>query len=304
MKIWTHRYRLEPREPKNKAREGALVKCEWFAGQMGYSDLHPWPEFGEPELAVHLRSLKELQFTPLADASMEFNYQDREYRLKKRSAFLGLILPRSHRLVFDIEQLTPEKLGLWKEQGFSHIKVKMGRNLKAETDILVGMIYSTKLMWRVDFNGRVPIQDFTQWWAGLDAAVKTRIDFIEDPVGSGELKVAGPWANDWTKQARAQVRIVKPARERSEDVAKFDRVIFTHGLDHPLGQATSLWAAAKFYSQHPRKMEVCGLAATDFFLPNAFSQVWNCEGPRMKPAEGTGFGFDEQLAAVAWEPLF
>lgn len=301
MKIWIHRYRLEPQAIKNRAREGALIKCEWFGGYTGFSDLHPWPEFGEQELDVHLRSLAELKFTSLTENSMEFNYQDGGFRQRKRSAFLGLILPRSHRLVFDLEELSTEMLRQWSEQGFSHIKVKMGRNLTAETHILLQMIYSTTLLWRVDFNARITRDEFTAWWTGLDPAVKARIDFVEDPVREGELKISGPWANDWSKQARAQIRVVKPARERSEEVAQFERVIFTHGLDHPLGQATSLWAAARFYSQHPRKSEVCGLAATDFFKPNEFSKIWHCEGPRMKPVPGFGFGFDEQLSAIEWE---
>jgi len=43
MKIWIHRYELKPREAKMKARHGVLVKSEWAVGQIGFSDLHPWP---------------------------------------------------------------------------------------------------------------------------------------------------------------------------------------------------------------------------------------------------------------------
>lgn len=303
MKIWVNRYELKPRESKMTARLGALVKVEWATGQVGYSDLHPWPEFGEPTLEEHIASLKSLQFTPLVENSMEFNYQDREYRLLKRNAFLGQILPRTHRLVFDLEALQQSQLRQWSEQGFTHIKVKMGRNLKVETEILIQMAYATALMWRVDFNGRISEGDFVNWWQNLDVAVKARIDFVEDPLAQGELKLAGPWANDWKRLARAQIRIVKPARERSEENAKYSRVIFTHSLDHPFGQACALWAAGRFYSQHPKMTEVCGLGATDFFEPNEFSKAWHVEGPRMKPTEGTGFGFDQLLATRDWESL-
>jgi O-succinylbenzoate synthase len=303
MKIWIHRYRLEPIEPKNKAREGALIKTEWVTGQVGYSDLHPWPEFGEAELKDHLEALAALRFTPLVESAMEFNYLDREYRLRKRNAFLGLILPRSHRLVFDIETLQPAQLRQWSEQGFTHVKVKLGRNLKAESEILINMICSTTLEWRLDFNGRISAAEFADWWVRLDPAVKSRIDFVEDPCGEGVLKIAGPWADDWKKQPRAQIRIVKPARETNDEIAQYDRVIFTHSLDHPLGQAMALWTAARFYSEHPRKMEVCGVAGNEFFARDEFSRAWFCEGPRMKPTIGTGFGFDEILAGLEWEPL-
>jgi o-succinylbenzoate synthase len=303
MKIWIHRYELKPREAKAKPRQGVLIKTEWASHQVGYSDLHPWPEFGEPELDEHIRSLHDLKFTSLVENSMEFNYWDREYRLLKRNAFLGLSLPRSHRLVFDLDELNEEQLREWHREGFTHIKVKLGRSLKTETDTLVHMAYATPLMWRVDFNGRITEPDFMKWWTTLDNSVKAKIDFIEDPLNSGDLKVEGPWANDWKVQSRAQIRIVKPARETDEELARYARIVFTHSLDHTLGQACAAWVAAKFYTQHPKKREVCGLANTDFFEPNEFSQSWNCEGPRMKPTEGTGFGFDKLLADLQWERL-
>lgn len=303
MKIWIHRYELKPRETKLKPRQGALVKVQWTLGQEGYSDLHPWPEFGELPIEDHIHSLAELKFTPLVENSMEFNYRDGEYRSLKRNAFLGLILPRSHRLVFDLEALEQSQLHDWSKQGFTHIKVKMGRNLKAETEALVHMAYSTSLLWRVDFNGRISEEEFLKWWKGLDASVKTRIDFVEDPLGKGDLKISGPWANDWKKQSRALIRIVKPARETDNEFSQYTRVVFTHSLDHPIGQACSAWAASRYYMRHPRKAEVCGLAATDFFIHDDFSKHWNCEGPRMTPSEGMGFGFDELLHSLNWEKI-
>ena len=303
MKIWLHRYELKPREAKVKPRAGALVKIEWTHGQVGYSDLHPWPEFGEPELEDHIRSLHKLEFTPLAETSVEFNYIDREFRLLKRNAFLGLILPRSHRLVFDMETLDEAQLRAWHTEGFSHIKVKMGRNLKAETGTLVQLAYATPLTWRLDFNGRISTAEFLNWWRELDSSVKSRIDFIEDPGDVKDLAIEGPWANDWKIQPRAKVRILKPAREGDEDLGRYSRIVFTHSMDHMLGQAASLWMAGRFYTRHPRHLEVCGLAATDFFQPDDFSRQWSCTGPRMKPTTGTGFGFDELLSALPWERL-
>jgi O-succinylbenzoate synthase len=297
------RYRLVPRQPKNRARDGALIRVEWAHGQTGFSDLHPWPEFGEPALDEHLKSLADLKFTPLAEKSMEFNYQDREYRLVKRNAFLGLILPRAHRLVFDVEDLEENQLREWVREGFTHVKVKMGRNLPSETEAFVRLALSVPVMWRVDFNGRIQEAEFLKWWSGLDAKIKARIDFVEDPLEQGELKIDGPWANDWKRQPRARIRVVKPAREPVEDFAGFQRVVFTHSLDHPIGQACSAWAAARYYMQHPKRTEVCGLAATDFFQPDDFSKAWRNGGPRMKPTDGTGFGFDELLHGLQWERL-
>lgn len=303
MKIWIHRYQLTPKEKGVKPRAGALVKAEWAMDQVGYSDLHPWPEYGEPELEAHIASFTTMKLTPLAENSLEFNYIDREYRLTKKNAFAGLVIPRSHKLVADLMGLDLVRLQEIQKAGFTHIKVKVGRDLKAETQILLQLAMATSLLWRLDFNGKLSVGAFSEWWNGLDAAVKSRIDLIEDPVGEGELKLSGPWANDWAKQKLAPIRVIKPAREAIEELALYSRVIFTHGMDHSFGQACAAWAAARYYSGHPKKMDVCGLASPGLYQPDEFMKVWDCEGPRMKPTPGFGFGFDQLLGSVTWQKV-
>lgn len=302
MKIWVHPYQLVPRVPHVAPRLGALLKVEWAVGQTGYSDLHPYPEYGEPALDEHIAKLATVDFTPLVEIAMEFNYIDREYRLLKRNAFLGLILPRAHRLVTDITTLDPRQLTEYQAAGFTHLKVKLGRHLETETAALNKLACASALNWRLDFNGRLSEAEFTSWWRDLDEAVRARIDFVEDPA-RGELGKAGPWADDWSKQKFAKTKVIKPARESTESLAAYDRVIFTHSLDHPFGQACAAWTAANHYQRHPKQTEVCGIAANEVYQQDDFSRAWSCFGPRMKPTTGTGFGFDEQLAALAWERL-
>ena len=303
MKIWTSPYELAHKSKAKKPRRGALLKVEWAIGQVGYSDLHPWPEFNEPELEQHIESLKKLQFTPLVENSLEFNYIDREYRLLKQNAFTGMILPRAHKLVSDVRKLALPTVQDWAKQGFSHLKIKIGTDLQAETDAFLKLARGTNVQWRLDFNGKLKEEEFVEWWERLEFVVKTRVDFIEDPIGQGELKISGPWANDWLKQKQGRIRIIKVAREPIEDLAQYDRIVFTHGMDHPFAQAYTLWAAGRFYSQHPKKTEVCGLAAPDFYEQNAFSSEWSCEGPRMKATTGTGFGFDQILESQSWQQV-
>lgn len=304
MKIWLHPYKLEARHPKVTPRLGVLLKVEWALHQVGYSDLHPWPEFGEAPLDQHIESLASLEFTKLAEIAMEFNYIDREYRLLKRNAFLGMVLPRSHKLVYEVERLESATCHQWLKQGFSHIKVKMGNDLRRETDAFLQVALSTDLMWRIDFNGKLKAREFVDWWKSLEPAVRARVDFVEDPIGAGEqLQIEGPWADDWGKQKLAKIRVVKPAREAAEELVTYDRVVFTHGLEHPFGQACAMWSAANYYNRRPKMTEVCGLAAAKIYADNAFSTAWFCEGPRMRPTPGMGFGFDEILESLKWERL-
>ena len=302
MKIWVHRYELAPRAPSTRAvRHGALLKVEWFGGQFGYSDVHPWPEFGEAPLEEHLKSVAAVDFSPLVENSLGFNYLDREFRWLKRSAFLGLILPRSHRLVENIINLEAQQLLEWHAEAFTHVKVKMGDSLKIETEALVQLVCSSPMLWRLDMNGKLSSAEFTPWWDALDHAVKARIDFVEDPVSDGELLTRGPWAMDWKPLLTAPVRVIKTPRDGTEELGRFQRVVFTHSLDHPLGQACSTWVAARYYAQKPTMKEVCGLADPGLYEPTDFHRKWPSPGPRMKPTEGTGFGFDELLASISWE---
>jgi O-succinylbenzoate synthase len=303
MKVWAHRYELKPAATSGgPIRQGALLKVEWVNGQFGFSDLHPWPEYGDEPLDQHLGQIASVKFTKLVETSLGFNYIDREYRWMKRSAFLGLILPRAHRLVANIKDLDAHLLNDLHAQGFSHVKVKMGAKLEEETGDLLQLVCSSPILWRLDMKGRMGPDDFTRWWNGLDPAVRERIDFVEDPVCAGSnLKTKGPWAMDWVDLPGALIRVVKPARDGTEELGKYPRVIFTHSLEHPFGQACSAWAAARYYTQSPKKKEVCGLGDPGFYQPNEFHRAWPATGPRMKPTSGTGFGFDELLAGLDWE---
>lgn len=310
MKIWVHRYDLRPLIVGAPARQGVLLKVEWAAGQCGYSDLHPWPEFGEEPLEVHIQKLSSLDFTPLVEISMEANFIDRELRDLNRNAFLGLALPRSHRLVTDITAVKEIQLQQWEIDGFTHVKAKLGREIVPETQALKSLAPTTTIKWRIDLNSRMSASEFEKWWSGLGSDVQSRIDYVEDPIRQGDVEIQGPWANDWNHLPSAGIKVAKPVRENAEQMILnplsqdiYRRLIFTHSLDHALGRAFALWSAARFYRSQPQMQEVCGLGFDGVYLPDEFTKEWDCSGPRLKPPTGTGFGFDEILKALKWERL-
>lgn len=306
-----------------RQRDGVLVKHEWGIGEFGFSDLHPWPEFGELELSEQIRILRTGGTTPLLERSLELNQIDARARAEKRSLFFGLTLPQSHRLIMDVEELTSQTMELVEAKGFRIIKLKMGRDLDTETKKLKSIAEKYSLKWRLDFNGRVTAGTFTSWWQSLPEAFKAKIDFVEDPCAEDSLGIDGPWASDWRSLAEASIRILKPARDKStrdkwtrdrssrdklpqDKVASLDqyqRVLFTHSLDHPLGQAFALWQAAQSYQLWNCSPEICGLAAPECYQPDMFSEYWHSEGPVMFAPSGLGIGFDEILARLPWQRL-
>lgn len=303
MKLWAHRYQLVPSLKNLGPREGALLKVDWGGGRVGYSDLHPWSEFGEASLEAQLIALSEKKLNRLIETSLEFSYIDGEYRRRNRNAFLGLALPLSHKLVLNLMETTSEQVRAWEVDGFTHVKLKMGKDLLQETAQLFALSEGSQVRWRIDFNARLSAAEAEAWWRSLDSELQARVDFIEDPSGDGGALGNGPWADDWLESFASRVRVIKPARESSEGDfwQDYDRVVFTHSLDHPLAQAAALWSAARFYRKHPALADVCGLADPGNYQPNDFSRAWSCAGPRLKPTEGVGFGFDQLLGSLRWE---
>ncbi|MGE4132123.1 MAG: hypothetical protein AB7F86_10835 [Bdellovibrionales bacterium] len=306
MKIWVHGYELNPvqHSPQKSPRQGALLKVEWALGQVGYSDLHPWPEFGEESLDRHLEALAEMRLSRLIEISLEFNYIDREFRLLRRNAFLGMIIPRSHFLIPNILEVSEDDLRQVYAKGYTHIKVKMGRDWPHEVVKLQQMLRVSNFRWRLDFNGQVSQENLAAWWSDLKADLKVKIDFIEDPVADGHPRIQGPWASDWIQTDGAQIRVMKPAREGVEEAVTTGRVIFTNSLEHTFGQACAAWAAAHYYMQHPKKTEICGLSTENIYERDEFSRAWSSVGPRMRPTPGLGFGFDDLLESCKWERIF
>jgi hypothetical protein len=84
---------------------------------------------------------------------------------------------------------------------------------------------------------------------------------------------------------------------------RYRKVMFTHSLNHPLGQVAALWEAARFYKKYPALIQAGGFAKVNSPAFKPFNAVWNWQGSQPKPAPGLGFGFDQQLEALKWERL-
>ncbi len=291
MKIYSHRYEHEPLP--GKRIWAALLRVVFGPWNEGFADLHPWTEFGEAPIERQLEGIVAGRPSRLAAKSLYFAEVDARARRGSRNLLAGLDLPLSHALVnLSSANSIEEKIA----GGFHCLKAKAGANLANETKMLLRY---PQVRWRLDFSAKLTESDFMAWWMQIEPALKSKIDAIEDPARElSTINRAMPVYADWV-EGHWIGKVFKPARDFSflmQKERRFQRVMFTHSLDHPVAQAAAVWEAAKFYRRYPRLRQVCGFSP----LPE-FQNLWKRTGPRVCPPQGYGFGFDDCLHSVRWE---
>jgi len=321
VKIWTHHYTLQPGPDQTRAargpRYGALLRIAFDDETIGYADLHPWKEFGHAPLADHLVSLGTDKPTPLANLALRHARTDAAARRAGLSLFDGLPEVRSHALFTDWVAAPRSAFEQCASQGYTAVKLKIGHDPKREAEALNAMA-DLPLRWRLDANASAGTESFL---AGLTPAMRANIEFLEDPMPyeisawsslSDREKIA--LALDWELPATpppwpgAQILVIKPATQDAFPLALAAahagmQIVFTHSMDHPLGQSVALWTAMRLRQRHGDVVLDGGLQAAELYAPDKFSNQIRYRGPQTIPPQGTGFGFDEQLAAVEWKDL-
>lgn len=305
MKIWYSDYQLKPKQKLNSKvplspRSGFLLKVEWTAGVIGYSDVFPWPEFGDPSLEdLKLELSEKTSLGPLASSSLFFNREDAQARKRGRSLFLSLPTPECHSLLDSNDLLASLKDK--RSSGFSRFKVKMMDSTDLKP-LFSELREGEKL--RLDFNASLTFEQFENFWKALSDSEKRAIDFVEDPWSPGDnsktLNERAPLASDFVLNSQWPIRIIKPARDLFKTSKLHQRVIFTHSMEHPVGQAFALWFASRFHRDHPQKKEVHGVSPNHPYESFEFSQLWTESGPRPKPPQGQGVGFTDLLKEQRW----
>lgn len=312
MKIWFSPYSLTAEAPCShlSPRDGFLLKVEFASSLVGFADLHPIPEFGDPDLISLLRSVDRPQLPRLVSVALSRARQDAEARAEKRSLFADFEIPLSHALIMEPLNLP----GSWIEdkirQGFKYFKVKMGKNLQEESKWLLQQ--PREIFWRIDFNNRLDFFTYKSWYESIRHQLQ--IDFIEDPYQPLDLNTEslGLLALDLGLGAAvnplAEVFVLKPARQAADEIrtlleSSSQRIVFTHALDHPLGQALALQVAAENYWRYPHKREVGGFQSQIFYDEDVPMDWIKYEGPQSFIKKDIGLGLTEYLHDLAWERL-
>ena len=307
--IWISFYTLTEKLSQ-KDRTGLLIKVLFAADKIGYNIIHPLSDFKEGELSDYVTLLKNTQQTipknnqtALLHTILQDAYMDAIARSKNQSLLFGYPPIQNHYLISNIHPWTSLD-----ELPFNVFKIKMGSHLNKETTKLRNIIKNTKkkFQFRLDFNEKLSKKQWKKW-ENDNKDLLPFIDFIEDPFlnfshASSPFSLAG----DWCKPHFSAVRVLKASRFQLQFVNKllsagrFQRIIFTHSLSHPLEARLSWVKASQFYKIHPRKKEICGLNyPLNFYEKNDFS----CFHSNFYAPLGTGLGFDSLLKEQKWKKL-
>jgi O-succinylbenzoate synthase len=320
MKIEFSLYQLEAKSSLNSrsqlsVREGALLKVCYRNGLIGYADCHPWVELGDLPLKDQLNHLSRRQLTPITRCSLFFARLDAEARAQGISLLEDKAIPSSHFLISNLFACIDKDLEHLIQQGFTHVKIKLGRQLNQEIDYLLNLFDGSSLKLRFDFNESLTEESFKVFLKAIEK-IKNQVDFIEDPFPfdpyswqkiqsnnqislacDRKMKVSLAWPE------AAAILIFKPAiqlKDEVMEVIKDRKVIVTSYLDHPLGQLAAAYAASQLDS--PLR-NVHGLLSHHCYQINSFSHYLSWQGPQFSTPSGTGFGYDEQLNHLEWQTL-
>ncbi|WP_374029639.1 hypothetical protein [Bdellovibrio bacteriovorus] len=325
MKISYSPYTLKPTQSLNAAskpapREGVLLKVEW-ADAVGYADLHPWPELGDLALDEQLSLLRQGKITPQAEQSIWLARRDALLRKDKKNIFDQGERVKNNALLTDFAALKPGYLDELKKEGFTTLKVKVGRNLKEEAEILTH-IAAAGFKIRLDFNALGSWQIFEKFIGNLPLTVKALIEYVEDPfpfeIGAWSeaqklVKIAldnqydkVPWER--LQKAPFDVVIIKPAKtdvdKAVERCLKWNlKAAVTSYMDHPVGVAHAVGIAMELKEKYSDMILECGCLTHRLYQMDVFSAEISTQGPYLLKVKGTGVGFDKVLGGLPWHQL-
>lgn len=326
IKFFYSPYTLKPLHQLNAihaggAREGALLKVEWGDGVVGYADLHPWPELGDLTLEEQLADLRRGKMSVQVEQCVWLARRDSQLRKEKKNIFEGGEKVKNNFLLTDYQKIRPGFLDEVKKEGFSTLKLKVGRNLQEEAAAL-SFIAAAGLMIRLDFNALGRWQIFEKFISSLPLTVKPMIEYVEDPfpfdvTAWGEarklVKVAidnqydkVPW--DQLTSAPFDVVVIKPAKmDVDKAITRCEKwnlkATVTSYMDHPVGVVHALGVAMELKKKYGEMILDAGCFTHRLYQMDAFSAEMSNQGSYLLKVKGTGIGFDELLGALPWHQL-
>ncbi|MEM1282357.1 MAG: enolase C-terminal domain-like protein [Chlamydiota bacterium] len=313
---------FSPYELKSKIgnnRKGALLKVIFNSGGIGYADCHVWPELGDPSLEEMMGHIRFKRNDHPHFKNMIINaYIDLCSRRDKRLVGYENHIIKNHYLFPSVENLSHQFLEKLKDEGYSHIKLKVGRDIDREAEKIIKSFSScSSFKIRLDFNARVNKHEYINFLTSLTKK-KLPIEFCEDPFPydidewtqvqkeTGIPIAADRYANKIFQEKEFPfIIIIKPAVDNITEIAnriKKQKFVVTSYLDHPIGQVAAAFHAQNLDLRFPKNGMCHGLLSHHVYEPTDYSKQLSQKGPYFVFPKGYGFGYGEQLRKESWIP--
>lgn len=326
MKIYYSPYTLKPIQTLNATsaenlREGVLLKIEWLGGGTGYADLHPWPELGDATLEEQLSGLRRGRMTAQIEQSIWLARRDAQWRSDRKNIFEFGERVKNNYLLTDFKLIKPGFLDELKKEGFSTVKMKMGRNLQEEAEALIH-IAAAGMKIRLDFNGLGSWQIFEKFIRNLPTTVLPLIEYVEDPFpfelnawieAKKLVKIAVdnqyhkiPWEK--LKTSPVDVIVIKPAKVDVDKAIEHCldlnlKATVTSYMDHPVGVIHAMGVAMELKKKYGEMILDAGCFTHRLYQMDPFAAEISTQGPFFLRNKGLGVGFDQLLEAMPWHQL-
>lgn len=319
MSIWHAPYALKARRPLNarceeRLRHGSLLKVRFATGMTGYADCLPWPELGDAPLPAQLNSLRGSapHPAPLAARSLALACNDAVARAQGVSLLDGAQRLRNHHLISQPSKVDQAYAQNLRDEGFTRAKLKIGIDSEQERRAMHHLA-EAGLKLRPDFN-RAQHSEAIDQWCKAHRPLLAHCDFLEDPLPLGPAWQAlhgrhpVPLALDGAPlgqyRPEASVRVLKPAWHSPTGLQASHKLVVTHAMDHPIGQAHAVACAIQLQQALGDRLLDCGLLGHAVYEQDAkIPPPLPSDGPQLKPAGDLGIGYSDFLAAQEWIPL-
>lgn len=289
-----------PSHLQTSSKKGVLLKVIFSSGKIGYTSCQTWDELGDGNLDSHITLLKKGELTPFMKNSLRLAsfYGTSFWKdiFKKNKI-------QNHHFVTDLSsfvQRGEKTVKVLVDQGFQSLKIKLTpRHLKKQTKLLKNLssFLPSSLLFRLDCNHSFNEREFTNWIEKNESWLVPHLDFIEDPffyqpkawsslsqnfhvslsLDREGFKTSSKCDNknsEWGKGI--DVFVIKPTLKdpkvflnRCKNLPQYQKgslkFVFTHNMDHVLGQLFSLMEAKRHKKDLKHKLHHCGLLSLKFY---------------------------------------
>jgi O-succinylbenzoate synthase len=245
--------------------------------------------------------------------------KDAQLRKQDKNAFDGVATIKNNYIVSDINSEPEGFADRLKADGFETVKIKVGRDLQKEAELISHLGRDGAFKLRLDFNAVGTWQTYERFMSTVDKIALQRVQYVEDPFpfeaqAWTEAKRFAPIAIDnqiskvdlkKLKGKPFDVVVLKPAKmdvsSTVQSCVMHDlKIAVTSYMDHPVGVIHALAIASELKKAHPSRVLDAGCMTLKLFQMDAYSAEVVTSGPYLKRPAGRGIGFDSLLTKEPW----